>query len=386
MQKVEISPTRFVPPPARTTAETGGSIDGTLSVPASVRAQPTYEIKLSSHVYGKGLSREGWDAASSQEFDLTLVAREPIGAPLMRKPAVLLIHGGGFVDGNAGAMQGLGNFFASRGWIAFSINYRKEAEHGSLPRLWPPTSCASDDERVKQWWRVMRTFVKKGKKMYPAARDAKAAVRWIHANAQQFGVHEDSIVAVGHSAGGFLSCMLGLTEPGDYRDEISTTDDPTLLTTNLDARSDVAASVVLAGSPALVHLLHVRDGRSRFDSLKARGQRFKGVLIVHGDKDAVVPHICAVQLVDLCEQSGALHQLVTLPGAGHNFPYRAQSQATQLQIYRFIVERLRLTVESEEPPEAPDPPAAGTSTTSEGDRECTDDADAPAGRPLCTTV
>lgn len=225
-----------------------------------MRASPTYESRASSHVYGRGLCRAAWDSTSGRESELTLFAHEPLGAPAADKPAVLLIHGGGFTDGSAGAMQTLAKEFASRGWVAFTINYRKERDYGSLPACWPPTeNVAAEEPALIQWWAAMHEHCWKAKKMYPAARDAKAALRYIHANTQRFGILADAIVAVGNSAGGYLSCMLGLSDPTDFRDEIGINEDQTLLTTHIGARSDVAASVVLAGSPDIMRLLQVRQ-------------------------------------------------------------------------------------------------------------------------------
>ena len=117
-------------------------------------------------------------------------------------------------------MQELATAFASRGWVAFSVNYRKHPDCGLLPAKWPAERCVADAPKIKAWWRAMQPHRWKANKMYPAARDAKAAVRWAHANAARFGVDAERIVAVGWSAGGFLSCMLGLSEEGDYRDEV----------------------------------------------------------------------------------------------------------------------------------------------------------------------
>ena len=58
-------------------------------------------------------------------MDLLLDIYEPVGAKGPR-PVVVFIHGGGFLGGSksAGSAIGLMNYFASRGFVGFSIDYR----------------------------------------------------------------------------------------------------------------------------------------------------------------------------------------------------------------------------------------------------------------------
>ncbi|MTD25890.1 alpha/beta hydrolase fold domain-containing protein [Erwinia sp. J316] len=93
-------------------------------------------------------------------------------------PAIIAIHGGGFVFGDKGTsevnapMTGL-----KRGYAVVSINYRLA-----------------------------------GEAVFPAAvYDVKAAVRFVKANAEKYGLDPNRIVAWGDSAGANLASMLGTT-------------------------------------------------------------------------------------------------------------------------------------------------------------------------------
>ena len=102
---------------------------------------------------------------------------------------VLLIHGGAFAGGDASMEAGYAQTLASQGIAAASVNYRLS---GEAP--------------------------------YPAgAQDVKAAVRWLRANAAQYGLDPNNIGAWGQSAGGWMANMLGAT--GDQQ---TIFDDPAL--------------------------------------------------------------------------------------------------------------------------------------------------------------
>ena len=99
-------------------------------------------------------------------------------------------------------------------------------------------------------------------------------------------------------------------------------EDPTLPTTNLHARSDVAGAVVLAGSAGLLRLLEVRDGRSRLASHESGAPpRLAPLLILHGSRDETVPVADAEWLRDACMTHGLPHEFHCLEGADHCFAF-----------------------------------------------------------------
>lgn len=94
-------------------------------------------------------------------------------------PVVVYIHGGAFVSGDKASNVDVGtiNQIVSHGYAVASINYRLSSEA-----------------------------------KYPAQiNDAKAAVRWLKANATQYRLNADKFASWGGSAGGNLSSLLGTT-------------------------------------------------------------------------------------------------------------------------------------------------------------------------------
>ena len=53
--------------------------------------------------------------------------------------------------------------------------------------------------------------------MYPAMRDAKAAVRWVRANAGHYNLNPEHITAIGGSAGACSVVGLATTFEDDYK-------------------------------------------------------------------------------------------------------------------------------------------------------------------------
>ncbi len=93
------------------------------------------------------------------------------------RPAVLLIHGGGWRSGDRSQHEPMAQRLAAAGYVAVTPEYRLSTEA-----------------------------------QYPAAvHDLKAAIRWLRANARQYGIDTNRIATLGFSAGGQLAALLGAT-------------------------------------------------------------------------------------------------------------------------------------------------------------------------------
>lgn len=276
--------------------------DANTDVP-SISPTGALEFDISTQTYGQGQRHLNWNAENPTLKNLELDLYQPKGIDGLR-PALIVIHGGGFKNGNrkVAPIQSLAEYFVRRGWVVISPSYRLENEHGTIPAefgahvdsVFP---AGAQREQIKA--------------MYPAARDIKAASRWLHANAARLHVSTTHIAATGGSAGAFLAVMLGVTADGDYGDELLDID-PTLISTNLSSNENVQAVVDLWGGPSLPQILFSIDGLNRFD------QNDAPISIVHGTQDKTVPFSFAEDLRTQYSQSGAYFEWHPLNGEGHS--------------------------------------------------------------------
>ena len=101
------------------------------------------------------------------------------------RPAIVVIHGGGWLEGDKSSFSTPGQRtpgnildFAKLGFVAVTINYRLSREA-----------------------------------QFPAAlHDCRCAVRWLRAHAKEYQIDPDAIGAWGNSAGGHLALMLGMAD------------------------------------------------------------------------------------------------------------------------------------------------------------------------------
>jgi len=93
------------------------------------------------------------------------------------KPAVILIHGGGWKSGNKSLMEPLAQHIAAQGYACFTVEYRLSLEAS-----------------------------------YPAGiLDVKRAIQFVKANAKRFFVDTTKVAVLGCSAGGQMAALIGTT-------------------------------------------------------------------------------------------------------------------------------------------------------------------------------
>ena len=303
-----------------------------------VLVDSTYAITVDTAiVYAQGLSHESLNSDAATVMPLLLDAYVPQGAGGNR-PAIVIIHGGGFTGGSRSGWRQVeqAEYFASRGWVAFSIDYRVLGDKGTVPEQWVDSVMSSNADPLA---------MAQSMAMYPAHRDAKAALRWVAAHAVDYGINMDYLTVGGGSAGGITSVGVGVTDAGDFRDELSTAEDPTLLTTNLGEEYAVKTILDYWGSRVSVDLLQGVYGVSRFDPGDPP------LFIAHGTEDETVPYFNALLLQATWNNTGVPYVLHTLQGAGHG-PWDATvddaegNPQTLLELaFDFITEQQALQVD-----------------------------------------
>jgi acetyl esterase len=209
------------------------------------------------------------------------------------RPAVLILHGGGWSGGDkrSAAWAGLG--LASLGYVAVTVNYRLAPEHP-----------------------------------FPAAvRDVQAAVRWMRAPRQRaaYGIDPARIGAAGGSAGGHLAGMLATMGSGS-RDRGSRVDVVVSWSGPMDLRKP-AARVDRGKDLPDANGVPVFLACERRDCPAERARRASPlhyvdasdapILMAEAETD-LIPLSWVEPMADALADAGVDHDLIILPGGGHS--------------------------------------------------------------------
>ena len=234
----------------------------------------------------------------------------PEGKPELR-PAILLIHGSGWLVGTRRLVHWYARRFAENGYVTLAINYRK------MPR-YPYPHCVHD---------------------------AKAGVRWLRLNARDLRIDPDRIGAFGNSAGGNLAGLLAATNPKDGMEGAS----------NFGPSSAVRAAVILYGAVDLTlyakpeketalsrasrrYIARVVGARDENDlaafeaasPVTYADEETAPVLLIHGKKDHVVRVAQSQHLYDRLTKLGVPTRLVLVEPGRHGFDYVRRRQRAKV--------------------------------------------------------
>src|SRR5688572_33450658 len=173
-----------------------------------------------------------------------------------------------------------------------------------------------------------------GEARWPAQlHDAKAAIRWIRANADRLGLDANAIGVWGHSAGGHIALMVGVT--GDVRELEGDVGPHRSASSRVHAVANsfgVTDILALIGQPGAVD-------RTKPDAPEAfllggpvpqNAEKAKSaspityvtrddppIFMMHGTADRVVPYDQALRMDAALRRAGVPSYFVTIEGAGH---------------------------------------------------------------------
>lgn len=216
-----------------------------------------------------------------------------------RRPAIVWLHGGGWSGGSPTQFLPQAQVLAGKGVVGVLAQYRLAGES-------PFPACLED---------------------------AKAAMRFVRANAAKYGIDPQRIGVGGGSAGGHLAALVGLSPgklegAGPNPDVSSRPDLMILFNPALDLRG--------WGSAPMVQKLLGTDTPSPQQLAEASPVTYvsaqaPATLVLHGNQDQTVPHDQAVALVDSLQKAGVSAELFTAEGKGHGWFNRGADFLVTLQ-------------------------------------------------------
>lgn len=228
--------------------------------------------------------------ASYGERDLYLDLYMPADNDIPRTPVVVVVRGGGWMQGDKEGYGPMAAALAKRGIAAASIEYRAS-----------------------------------GEALFPSAvEDTKAAVRWLRANAEKYNFEADAIGAIGGSAGAHLALYLGVTSDipdlegdGGHPTYPSSVSAVVGLATpgNFVGRSDAETPIAFLGTTyeEAPELWRTASPITHIDASSPP------LLLMHSESDKVVTFEQSVQLANAYGRVGVPVELVLIPDAPHDF-------------------------------------------------------------------
>jgi acetyl esterase/lipase len=213
-------------------------------------------------------------------------------------PGVAFIHGGGWAGGDKSGWHDGALNLARAGFVCFSIDYRL------APKFTYPCQC----------------------------QDVFRAVRWIRAHAQNYDLDPARLGAMGDSAGGHLSLMLGVMPPDAYqvagdpnRDQPSSVQ----CVVDIYGPSDMTPTLMPEAAPIILGFLGVPFDKAPNTWMDASPishvtKDAAPTIFLHGDADTLVPLEQSKLMQAALDKVGVPTELVVVHNGGHGFPGATQ--------------------------------------------------------------
>lgn len=216
-------------------------------------------------------------------------------------PLVILVHGGGWMAGDKKDADFMKNFMLYKGFNVININYRLGNQTNIHFK-----EIISDMDR---------------------------AIKYIVAHAKEWNIRKSKYIFWGGSAGGHLSLLYAYRY--DTKNRISA-----VISLGGPTRLDDDGMIAGAKKEDLEGLLPIitgskwNPGALSPDYRNASpyySKKFVPSMLVHGEKDTIVPNSQAKVMADELAQKGIDHQLIVLPNAGHGGEGAPEENAIDLQ-------------------------------------------------------
>lgn len=215
------------------------------------------------------------------DVELRLHIFEPVShQKSAQSPAIVFFFGGGWTSGTPEQFYEQARFFADRGMVAISAEYRIKNKHGTSP--------------------------------FESVADGKSAIRWVRSHADELGIDPNKIVASGGSAGGHVAACTGVIKGHEEAGED--------LTVSSIPNGMILFNPVLDTTAKGYGLSKVGEDRKlEISPCHQIRQDLPPTLIFHGTADTTVPFENAERFARLMKEAGNVCQLEAYEGATHGF-------------------------------------------------------------------
>ena len=222
------------------------------------------------------------------------------------RPLIVMIHGGGFVDGSIKSTNRKQIYFAKKGFVVASVEYRLGWRQDCVPGN--DTSMAYA--------------------IYRAVQDINAAIRYLVNKAAAYKIDTKRIFLHGESAGGIASLTSAFVNKKDFNMEFPGT------SSKLGGLNNATNSLTNNFS---IKAVISRSG-GVFDTSYIESKEIIPVLLIHGTDDRVVPFVSgnaySCSYYPRLQGSSAIQQQLARlndcyeldyqPGGGHGTVYEGQ--------------------------------------------------------------
>ncbi|MFT5367194.1 MAG: acetyl esterase [Candidatus Latescibacterota bacterium] len=216
-----------------------------------------------------------------------------------KRPALVFFFGGGWNGGTPEQFYPHSHYFASRGMVAISAEYRVKSRHGTSPR-----ACV---------------------------KDGKSAVRWIRAHAGELGIDPGQLIAGGGSAGGHVAAATATVK--DFNE------DGEDLNVSCRPQALVLFNPVFDNGPEGYGYDRVQDYWQDFSPMHNIDAHTPPTIVFLGTKDKLIPTATAEKYKKLMIDKGLRCELHLYEGEGHgffNFKNYENYVATVVEADRFL--------------------------------------------------
>jgi acetyl esterase/lipase len=202
-----------------------------------------------------------------------------IKEPNKKSPAIVFFFGGGWNSGTVKQFEPQALYFSQRGMVCILVDYRVKEKHKTTP--------------------------------FESLKDAKSAMRYIRAHANELRIDPSKIVAAGGSAGGHLAAAAATIN--DYNEST----DNTTISCTPDAL--VLFNPVFDNGPGGYGYERIGEAYKNFSPLHNIKSGAPPTIVFLGDKDHLVPVETAKYYKTIMEKVKSRCDLFVYEGQGHGF-------------------------------------------------------------------